>query len=129
MFGRDFYVEEPALAKTDEVGTPTVVMIRRWFMRENSLWADVNPMRIVNESHRFIVDETVEMQIPLTAFSLSIEEMRDPKICSRYDLPSLEMIEDLFPSKACTKHADHHVRHTDNDKPRQEAHTLDGTSV
>ncbi|EIN04326.1 hypothetical protein PUNSTDRAFT_138720 [Punctularia strigosozonata HHB-11173 SS5] len=69
-----------------------VVMIRRWFTWDGNLWATVNPTNIRTDTQEFVVDETMELERPLPAFSLSIVELQDPMVHSVYGLPSPENI-------------------------------------
>lgn len=91
--GKDYYVEEAALANIDSDGTPATVMPMRWFMRDRVLWAVVHRLRYTSAHDAYVIDGTRAgcLELPLTAFFLNSEDLDDPDCQQRYNLPPLKM--------------------------------------
>ncbi|KDQ53774.1 hypothetical protein JAAARDRAFT_209796 [Jaapia argillacea MUCL 33604] len=75
---RDYYVEEPALANIDDLGTYAAVMPFRWFMRGKKLWAQVHRLRKHPSDDSLVVDVRLgkHEELPLSAFFASFEELK-----------------------------------------------------
>ncbi|KAJ7687827.1 hypothetical protein B0H17DRAFT_1203347 [Mycena rosella] len=91
--GRDYYVEEAALANIDPDGTVAPVMPMRWFTRHGVLWAVVHRLRITQNHDAYVIDGTPTgcLELPLTAFFLTAEDLDEPDCQRRYNLPPLRI--------------------------------------
>ncbi|KAJ7239146.1 hypothetical protein C8J57DRAFT_1086540 [Mycena rebaudengoi] len=87
--GKDYYVEEPCLAHLNNGGVGPVLPIR-WFMRGETLIAIVHLLHITPQRDAFIIDGTASgcIELPLSAFFLSVVDLQDPACQARYGLPS-----------------------------------------
>ncbi|KAJ7215273.1 hypothetical protein C8J57DRAFT_1096269 [Mycena rebaudengoi] len=87
--GKDYYVEEPCLAHLNNGGVCPVLPIR-WFMRGETLIAIVHLLHITPQLNAFIIDGTASgcIELPLSAFFLSVVDLQDPACQARYGLPS-----------------------------------------
>ncbi|KAJ7246761.1 hypothetical protein C8J57DRAFT_726125 [Mycena rebaudengoi] len=91
--GKDCYVEEPAMANLDGHGNIGPVMPMRWLMRDGNLWAVAHKLRITREQDAYVIDATSggSLELPLTAFFLTVEELADSDCQKRYLLPPLKI--------------------------------------
>ncbi|KAJ7110945.1 hypothetical protein C8R44DRAFT_742719 [Mycena epipterygia] len=90
--GKDYYVEEAALANIDDEGTVGPVMPMRWFTRHGIIWAVVHRLWATENRDAYIIDGTPGgcFELPLTAFFLTSEDL-DSRYCQqRYSLPPLK---------------------------------------
>jgi hypothetical protein len=93
MNGKDYYVEEPVMANLDSHGNIGPVMPMRWLMRDGNLWAVAHKLRITREQDAYVIDATSggSLELPLTAFFLTVEELADSDCQKRYLLPPLKI--------------------------------------
>ncbi|KAJ7702836.1 hypothetical protein B0H17DRAFT_1157414 [Mycena rosella] len=86
--GRDYYVEEAALANIDPDGTVAPVMPMCWFTRHGVLWAVVHRLRITQNHDAYVIDGTPTgcLELPLTAFFLTAEDLGEPDCQRRYPI-------------------------------------------
>ncbi|KAH9946550.1 hypothetical protein B0H21DRAFT_822615 [Amylocystis lapponica] len=96
--GKDYYVDEIALANLDDMGRVGPVMVRRWFRRGGELVARVNPLLVHHDGRHFLVDERKKstLVVPLSAFLLSVEDLDSPQIQAHYNLPSPSAVEEAL---------------------------------
>ncbi|KAL1756891.1 hypothetical protein FB107DRAFT_210543, partial [Schizophyllum commune] len=77
--GKDYYVEEPALACLSQGHTEsvTVVLPLRWFTRDKKPWAEARILRVHPSQNEFLVDarEPHNLEIPVSSFVLSYPEL------------------------------------------------------
>jgi hypothetical protein len=78
--GKDFFIEEPALANIEDVDGSThvaPVIPMRWFMREGKVWGKVHRLREHPVEHAFIIDARSPCEeLPLTSFFNSYVELK-----------------------------------------------------
>ncbi|KAJ7251881.1 hypothetical protein C8J57DRAFT_1077808 [Mycena rebaudengoi] len=87
--GKDYYVEEPCLAYLNNGRVGPVLPIR-WFMRGETLIAIVHLLHVTPQLDAFIIDGRASgcIELPLSAFFLSVVDLQDPACQARYGLPS-----------------------------------------
>ncbi|KZT19673.1 hypothetical protein NEOLEDRAFT_1158985 [Neolentinus lepideus HHB14362 ss-1] len=87
--GRDFFIEESCMANIDNLGTVAPVMPVRWFKHEGKIWAKVHMMRLTPEHDFLVIDgrKGSSLDLPMSAFFLSVLELKDADISRRYNLP------------------------------------------
>ncbi|KAJ7110514.1 hypothetical protein C8R44DRAFT_833390 [Mycena epipterygia] len=90
--GKDYYVEEAALANIDDEGTVGPVMPMRWFTRHGIIWAVVHRLWATENRDAYIIDGTPGgcFELPLTAFFLTSEDLDSRDCQQRYSLPPLK---------------------------------------
>jgi hypothetical protein len=78
--GKDFFIEEPALANMEDVDGSThvaPVIPMRWFMREGKVWGKVHRLREHPVEHAFVIDARSPCEeLPLTYFFNSYAELK-----------------------------------------------------
>ncbi|KAL1669170.1 hypothetical protein GGF50DRAFT_21913, partial [Schizophyllum commune] len=89
--GKDYYVEEPALARLDGAEGVHPVLPMRWFTRSGATWAQVWPLRKHPTKDAFLVDARAPAlsEVPLTAFVLSYPELASTHEALGYPNPGL----------------------------------------
>ncbi|KAI0363135.1 hypothetical protein BV20DRAFT_1058313 [Pilatotrama ljubarskyi] len=95
--GKDFFVNELAMANIDHLGTTGLVVPTRWFHRQDgTLWSKACPVdvRETPDGAQLVVDmrQTAALQLPLTAYFLNIEDLLDYDVQRRYNIPSPESL-------------------------------------
>ena len=92
--GKDYFVNEIAMANIDTLGRIAPVMIRRWFSRKDELFAKVSSLLIDDTRTSFLVDErpTGTFDLPLSAFFLDALDLQNDTVRQQYGLPSLANI-------------------------------------
>ncbi|KII85794.1 hypothetical protein PLICRDRAFT_115102, partial [Plicaturopsis crispa FD-325 SS-3] len=87
--GKDYFVEEPAMANINELADVGPVMPVRWFKRNGQIWAQAHHLRLRPTGDAYVIDARKEgyIELPLTAFFLSITELEDAACQQRYNLP------------------------------------------
>ncbi|KII95863.1 hypothetical protein PLICRDRAFT_98567, partial [Plicaturopsis crispa FD-325 SS-3] len=88
--GRDYFVNEICFANIDSLGTATAVLPVRWYEKDGALWAQVHRVLLTSDGDAFVIDarDGGHMDLPLTAFFLSVVELLDPVTQRRYGIPS-----------------------------------------
>ncbi|KAJ6624135.1 hypothetical protein B0H10DRAFT_2186725, partial [Mycena sp. CBHHK59/15] len=101
--GKDYFVEEPALANTDDDGTIGPVMPMRWFTRNGSIWAVVHRLRTTLQQDAYVIDGMLQgcLELPLTAFFLTAVDLNEMGCQHRYNLPPLKIAGILRDLQAC----------------------------
>ncbi|EIN08604.1 hypothetical protein PUNSTDRAFT_28808, partial [Punctularia strigosozonata HHB-11173 SS5] len=78
--GRDYFVDELAFVMT-QPSNGSLVYVRRWFSRNDTLWAEVSEVFTGSRQGYFVVDAASNRrEVPLTSFLLSIEELSLPDV-------------------------------------------------
>ena len=93
--GKDYFVDEVAMACVGgQGGDLAPVMVRRWFRRDDAVWARVNPLLLNSDISSFVVDNRAEkaFDAPLSSFRLSVEDLMDPHVQLEMRIPSPEHI-------------------------------------
>ncbi len=96
--GKDYYVQEFAMADVPALGGLVPVMIARWYEKDCELTAKVHPVGLTPSGDAFIVDgrDNKVVEVPLGAFLLSTEEMLTPEVQAMYKIPSPERVFGMF---------------------------------
>ncbi|KAH9925773.1 uncharacterized protein B0H18DRAFT_1085196 [Fomitopsis serialis] len=81
--GKDYFVNEISMANLDSFGRIGPVMIRRWFMRKEELFARVNPLLIDMDERT-----AAAFDLPLGAFFLNAIDLQNTTVQRQYGLPS-----------------------------------------
>jgi hypothetical protein len=91
--GKDYYVEEAALANIDSDGTIAPVIPMRWFTRCSVLWAVAHRLRVTPGCDAYVIDAGPGgcFELPLTAFFLTAVDLNDAETQARYNLPPLKI--------------------------------------
>ncbi|OJT11326.1 hypothetical protein TRAPUB_12201, partial [Trametes pubescens] len=92
--GKDYFVNEVALANIDMQGTVAPVMVARWFIRAGKLIAKAHPMRLTLDGVELVIDarEQKTIEIPLTSFVLNIDNLLSSHTQAEWRLPAPDKI-------------------------------------
>ncbi|KAL7285971.1 hypothetical protein ACG7TL_001086 [Trametes sanguinea] len=91
--GKDYFVNELAMANIDAFGYLAPVVPIRWFRRDGALFAKACLVRLDTSMQgtptKFVVDaqESGEVDIPLSKFVLNVEDLCTPEVQERWALP------------------------------------------
>ncbi|KAI0669224.1 hypothetical protein C8Q78DRAFT_1042302 [Trametes maxima] len=98
--GKDFFVNELAMANIDSLGYVAPVVPVRWFSRDGALLSVAYPVRLRNSSagERLVIDARVsqQLEIPLTAFILNVDDLLDAEVQRVWSLPAPDAIDGLL---------------------------------
>lgn len=92
--GKDYFVNEVALAVVDAQGSAVPVMIARWFRRSDEVVAKVHPLRLTPDKHQFVIDARPHkvVDVPLTSFLLNAEDLQQAHTQAEWGLPAPDKI-------------------------------------
>lgn len=92
--GKDYFVNEVAMANLDNYSRIGPVMIRQWFVRDKALVARVSLLLLTAENDAYVLDGRCEAltDVPLDAFFLNVLDMESPQLRRRYGLPSSDKV-------------------------------------
>ncbi|KZT64475.1 hypothetical protein DAEQUDRAFT_769652 [Daedalea quercina L-15889] len=88
--GKDYFVNEVALATLDRFGRIGPVLIRRWFTHNKELVAQVSPLLVHADNLGYVLDErssALTLDIPLSMFFLNTLDLCNGAIRQQYGLP------------------------------------------
>lgn len=93
--GKDYYVNEVAMVNIEPSGEIVPVMTMRWFTEEGVIKASVRRLLISDSGRSFVIDGVNEscMQVPLSAFFLTVKDLQEPRIQRQYLFPPPEAVE------------------------------------
>ena len=88
--GKDYFVQELAMADIPDLGGLVPVIITRWYEKCQVLTAKVHPVGLTRGGNAFIVDarDNSAREVPLSAFVFSVEEMLTLNVQDMYAIPS-----------------------------------------
>ncbi|KAL1697796.1 hypothetical protein EV121DRAFT_274849, partial [Schizophyllum commune] len=95
--GRDYYVQEPALAVVGPSRSVQPVMPTRWFLRDGNLWGRVQALGVVSDGSAtaLAIDARIDcFELPLSAFLESYEELRHSY--TAHNLPEPSRVEGVI---------------------------------
>ncbi|TFY59665.1 hypothetical protein EVJ58_g5640 [Rhodofomes roseus] len=100
--GKDYFVNEVAMANLDELGRIGPVMVQRWFMRDQRLMARVTPLLIDEGNTGYVLDERpgAMKDVAVDAFFLDVTDMASPIIRQQYRLPETDVVKEQIQAKA-----------------------------
>ncbi|KAI0362301.1 hypothetical protein OH77DRAFT_1389783, partial [Trametes cingulata] len=94
--GKDFFVNELAMANIDDLGQVGLVVPTRWFQRDGVLLSRACPVRLrsTSEGQTLLVDarDSEKMEIPLTSYVLNVLDLLDPEVQRQWALPSPDKV-------------------------------------
>lgn len=92
--GKDYFVNEVALANIDAHGTVAPVMVARWFTRAGRVIAKVHPMRLTPDQSELVVDarDAKTIEVPLTSFVLNVDDLLAPHTQVEWHIPAPDKI-------------------------------------
>ena len=96
--GRDYFVNELAMARVGSQRHPAPVVIARWFQREGALFSKAYPVGFretnMSEGPEMIVDtrEAHRLEIPLSEYMFCIEDLCQPSVQQQWAIPSPERL-------------------------------------
>ncbi|OSD07171.1 hypothetical protein PYCCODRAFT_1358838 [Trametes coccinea BRFM310] len=98
--GKDYYVNEMALANLVPEEPAAPVVIARWFMRAGQLVAKVHPLRMTPDRHQLVVDARPGMvkDVALTSFLLNVEDLDKAGTQAEWGLPAPDQFEGIIKS-------------------------------
>lgn len=73
--GQDYYVFEPALAFLTGANEATPVFPTRWIEQDGEYWAKAHVLQSTSTRDAFIIDGSSCINIPLTAFTISMRRL------------------------------------------------------
>ncbi|KAF7971893.1 hypothetical protein HWV62_19513 [Athelia sp. TMB] len=86
---KDYFVEEPCFANLDDAGRVGPVMPMRWFTRKGQLYCEAYLLAVTAARDAFVIDaRNGVIELPLSAFFLSVLDLEDELCQSRYCIPS-----------------------------------------
>ncbi|KAI0716145.1 hypothetical protein C8T65DRAFT_572363 [Cerioporus squamosus] len=87
--GKDYFVQELALAEVPAAGGTIPIMILRWYEKDGKLIARAHPVRLTPTRDAFVVDGRPDkiVDIPLDCFRMSVEELHSKEVQRVYELP------------------------------------------
>ncbi|KII94845.1 hypothetical protein PLICRDRAFT_693166 [Plicaturopsis crispa FD-325 SS-3] len=115
--GRDYFVEEPCMANIDQWGTPGPVMPMRWFIRDGAYWTQAHHLRISDDRTSFLIDARPEgcVELPLTAFFLTVVDLAIPECQALYGIPNPNAIAGILRNN----NSDDSETRSDTDRPSE----------
>ncbi|KAF7975494.1 hypothetical protein HWV62_9415 [Athelia sp. TMB] len=72
--GQDYFVHEPALART-RPGQVNPVLPTRWYLRDGKHWAKAHPLITSHDGTTFDIIGSICLEIPLTDFQVSMQRL------------------------------------------------------
>lgn len=93
--GRDYFVNEAAIAMVGDSGELAAVMIRRWFTVHGAIHAIASPLVRTRDQSHLIVDgrDEKQLEIPLSSFRWCIHDMVGPN--ARAEMQSMPSPENI----------------------------------
>ena len=87
--GKDYFVNELAMANIPALGGTVPVIIQRWYEKDAKLVANVHPVGLTPDRTKFLVDarRSSGQEVALEAFVMSVEEMNTGEVQALYGIP------------------------------------------